>query len=447
MGLTMHERHAVTRELAHRYQKAAKKQRGQILDEFTQITGYTRCYARFMLRNCGRKLSKVLGNRRVVFTCAQARKSGSPRRRARQYGGKAFMKAIVRLWALSDGLCGKRLVAFIHETIPHLEYCGTLASLVEPALRDQLLRISAATLDRHLRTTKREARLKGRAGTRHGPLLKHHIPIRTFADWNETTPGFCEVDLVAHDGGAAFGQYCQTLTLTDVATAWTETEAVQNKAQIHVFAALQEIRGRLPFPLLGLDCDNGSEFINNELWRYCHQQGIVFTRSRAYKNNDNCYVEQKNNSIVRRTVAYYRYDRPEQLALLRELYRLLRLYGNFFLPVMKLKDKVRTGSRLTRHYDQPRTPFKRVLEHPQCPEAVKLALRLQYEGLNILLIKRDVNRLQAELFRSALNYPVPLKTCIPALNHPWRSTPPFGKTSALLSAMARAPATTPTPTG
>jgi len=192
-------------------------------------------------------------------------------------------------------------------------------------------------------------------------LLKHHIPIRTFADWNEQCPGFCEADLVAHDGGAAFDEYCQTLTLTDIATGWTETAALKNKAQIHVFAGLQELRSRLPFPLLGIDSDNGSEFINNQLLRYCQDQHITFTRSRPLRKNDNCFVEQKNYSIVRRSVGYYRYDTPKQLNLLRSLYARLRLYNNFFLPGMKLKEKVRSGSKLTRRYDQPQTPYRRIL--------------------------------------------------------------------------------------
>jgi hypothetical protein len=422
MGLTMHERHAVTRELTCRYQKGAKKQRGQILDEFTKVTGYTRCYARFILRNCGRKLIKLRGNRRVVFTCAQGRSAGAKRRRPKLYGTKTFLLALQQLWALSDGLCGKRLAAFLHETIPHLERCGTLVAVTQGVLREQLLTISAATLDRLLAPTKRQARLKGRSGTRPGTLLKQHIPIRTFADWNDAAPGFCEVDLVAHDGGAAVGEYCHTLTLTDVATAWTETEAVQNKAQIHVFAALQEIRRRMPFPLLGLDSDNGSEFINHELWRYCDLHQITFTRSRAYKKNDNCYVEQKNNSVVRRTVAYYRYDRPEQQMLLHEIYHLLRLYANFFLPVMKLKEKIRTGSHLTRHYDSPKTPFKRLLEHPQLSDVVKKALLREYNTLNIVTLKRELNRLQDELFHSALQPPVLHKSWGPGPDHPWRKS-------------------------
>jgi len=422
MGLTMHERHSVTRELTCRYQKGTKKERGQILDEFTQVTGYTRCYARFVLRNCGRKFIKLRANKRVVFICAQARTAGAKRRRPKHYGTKAFLLALQRLWALSDGLCGKRLAVFLHETIPHLERCGTLVALAEPELHEQLLTVSAATLDRLLAPAKLQARLKGRSGTRPGTLLKQHIPIRTFADWNDTAPGFCEVDLVAHDGGAAFGEYCQTLTLTDVATAWTETEAVHNKAQVHVFEALKEIRRRMPFPLLGLDSDNGSEFINNELWRYCDEQHITFTRSRPYKKNDNCYVEQKNNSVVRRTVAYYRYDRPEQQTLLQELYRLLRLYGNFFLPVMKLKEKIRIGSRLMRRYDSPKTPFKRLLEHPQLTDVVKKALLREYNTLNIVMLKRELNRLQAELFHSALQPPLLHKSWAPGPDHPWRMT-------------------------
>lgn len=427
MGLTMHERHAVTRELTHRYQHGTKKERTQILDEFIRITGYTRCYARFMLRNCNRKLVKMIHHRRVVFTCAQARKPGAKRHRPQTYGTKAFLIALQRLWSLSDGLCGKRLVAFLHETIPHLESCGTFAQVADPNMREQLLRVSAATLDRLLAPTKRLTQLQSRSGTRPGTLLKHHIPVRTFADWNETAPGFCEVDLVAHDGGAAFGEYCQTLTLTDIATAWTETEAVKNKAQVYVFEALQSIRRRMPFPLLGLDSDNGSEFINNELWRYCTQEHITFTRSRAYKKNDNCYVEQKNNSIVRRTVAYYRYDTPQQLTLLRNIYHLLRLYTNFFQPVMKLKEKLRVGSHVTRHYDVPKTPYRRLLEHPQLADTVKNVLRQQYDSLNIVTLKQGLNNLQASLFQSALQVPPFDRHAIPKSNHPWRTSTLYGE--------------------
>jgi hypothetical protein len=422
MGLTMRERHAIIRELAPRFERARKKERSQMLDEFVQLTGYTRCYAAYVLRNCGKKQVRMLGRRRVVFIPGVGRAPGASRQRRRRYGSPAFLQAVKTLWALSDGLCGKRLVAFIRETVPVLERQGSLR-IADHAIREQLLTVSAATLDRLLTQTKAQTRLKGRCTTRPGTLLKYHIPVKTFADWNDKRPGFCEVDLVAHDGGCAFGDYIQTLDLTDVATGWTETRAVKNKAQCYVFQALKQIRAALPFALLGIDSDNGSEFINNELYRYCEAESITFTRSRPYRKNDNCFVEQKNYSVVRKTVGYYRYDTPSQLSLLDQLYQTLRVYTNFFQPVMKLKEKVRTGSKLTRRYDDPKTPYRRLLDHPQLPQEVKHALTAQYEQLNLVPLKRELNRLQAQLFATAIRVPTALQSPppgYPAPDHPWR---------------------------
>jgi hypothetical protein len=422
----MHERQAVTRELTARFQKATKKERGRILDEFVHLTGYNRVYAAYVLRSCGKQVARMVGGHRIIFIPGHCRAPGAPRTSGphRGYRSTSFLVILKRLWALSDGLCGKRLVAFLRELVPQLQGQGLL-KLKDPALAALLLKASAATLDRLLAPTKRQAQLgKGRSHTRPGTLLKHHIPVRTFADWNDVRPGFCEVDLVAHDGGAAYGEYAFTLTLTDVATGWTEAEAVQNKAQINVFAALMAIRARLPFPLLGLDSDNGSEFINCELVRYCEQEHITFTRSRAWKKNDNCYVEQKNYSIVRRTVGYYRYDRRQQLVLLRSLYERLRFYTNYFQPVMKLKEKVRSGSRVTRRYDPPQTPYRRLLAHPTVSQDVKARLEQQYKALNILTLKRELHRRQHTLFRLAVQAgPPPARRFPywpPRTNHPWR---------------------------
>ncbi len=192
----------------------------------------------------------------------------------------------------------------------------------------------------------------------------------------------------------------------------------------HVFAALQEIRRRLPFPLLGLDCDNGSEFINFQLIRYCEREAITFTRSRPYKKNDNCFVEQKNYSIVRRTVGYSRYDRPRQRALLAELYEQLGPFGNFFQPVMKLKEKIRVGSHLTRRYDTAQTPYRRLLGHAQISREAKSALEARYSQLNILDLKRELHRLQSELFALAREAgPPPEPGRFPYVldeAHPWR---------------------------
>jgi hypothetical protein len=424
MGLTMHERHAVVRELSSRFQQSRKKERSEILNSFVRLTGYTRSYAAFVLRNCGRKQIRMAAGRRVIFIPGHARVAGSKRHRRGLYRTKPFLDALRQFWALSDGLCGKRLTAFIREVLPLLQQQGIL-TFSDARLREHLLHVSAATADRLLAKTKRQSQLRGRSLTRPGSLLKHHIPIRTFADWNEQRPGFCEADLVAHDGGAAFDEYCQTLTLTDIATGWTETEALKNKAQIHVFAGLQQLRCQLPFPLFGIDSDNGSEFINNQLLRYCHDQQITFTRSRPYRKNDNCFVEQKNYSIVRRTVGYYRYETPQQLSLLHTLYARLRLYNNFFLPVMKLKEKVRIASKLTRRYDDPKTPYRRVLEHPQISEHIKDTLRSQYATLNVVLLKREINLLQKLLFRTAILAGPPPRPSLehhaPPQDHPWRN--------------------------
>jgi len=233
-------------------------------------------------------------------------------------------------------------------------------------------------------------------------LLKQRIPVRTWADWTEDRPGFCEIDLVDHSGGQITrGQeHAWTLCFTDIKTGWTECVAIRNKAQVHVFAAIRRVRQRLPFPLLGIDSDSGSEFINDQLYRYCLKEEITFTRGRAGRKNDNAYVEQKNWSVVRRAVGYGRYDSPEQLALLDALYTQLRLYVNFFLPVMKLKQKERLGSKVKRLYDDPQTPYARLLASDDISEEDKAELQEAYGYLDLLALRRRIDELQVELLRS-----------------------------------------------
>jgi hypothetical protein len=258
--------------------------------------------------------------------------------------------------------------------------------------------VSPATMDRLLI---REQPVFGRRRgfTKPGTLLKDLIPIRTWADWDEDRPGFSEMDLVDHSGGLVIrGQdHAWTLCFTDICTTWTESVAVRNKAQIHVFAAIQQARQRLPFPLLGIDSDNGSEFINDQLFRYCRQEQITFTRGRAGRKNDNAYVEQKNWSVVRRAVGYYRYDTAEQLDLLNSLYVLLHFYGNFFLPTMKLKEKVRVGSKVKRIYDDPQTPYARTLASALVSEEDKAQLRKVYSHLDLLAPRQRIDELQDQL--------------------------------------------------
>ena len=241
-----------------------------------------------------------------------------------------------------------------------------------------------------------------RSFTKPGTLLKDRIPIRTWADWNADQPGFIEMDLVDHSGGRIIrgADHAWSLCFTDVKTAWTECVAVRNKAQVPVFAAIQTARGRLPFPLQGIDSDNGSEFINDQLYRYCLQEEITFTRGRAGKKNDSAYVEQKNWSVVRRAVGYHRYDTPAQLQLLNRLYAVMRFYVNFFLPVLKLQGKTRVGSKVKKRYDDPQKPFARVLASPHVSEEDKAQLQETYTLLDLLQLRRQIDDLQDQLLDS-----------------------------------------------
>ena len=393
MRLTMKQRQAVTAVTVQRYRQGSKKVKQQILDEFCETTGYCRGYARYVLRNHGRQV--WLGGKRTIVGDVGKRQQ---RLKPRVYD-EQVLSELLKLWELLNYVCGKRLVAIMPELIAKLEQFGELR--LTASTKEKLLRISAATVDRLLQGERRKQQLRRRSHTKPGTLLKHQIPIRTFAEWDEAQPGFAEIDLVAHDGGLALGDYCQTLDLTDICTGWTETEAVPNKAQVWVFEAIQTIRARLPFPLLGLDSDNGSEFVNKELLRYCQKERLTFTRARPYRKNDNCYVEQKNYSVVRQTVGYQRFDTAAELMVLKQLYATLRLYTNFFQPTMKLKTKERVGSRVKKSYHPPQTPYQRVLACAEVTAADKKKLQRQYRRLNPAALKRELDKQRKELFRLA----------------------------------------------
>jgi hypothetical protein len=261
------------------------------------------------------------------------------------------------------------------------------------------LKISAATIDRLLTDTRKRFRIKGRSTTRPGSLLKKSIPIRTFADWDEAKPGFFELALVSHDGGATRGDFNQSLNFIDISTGWDEIVAVKNKAQVWVFAGIENIKERLPFSILGIDSDNGSEFINAHLLHYCEKEHITFTRSRPYRKNDSCFVEQKNCSVIRRAVGYSRHDTDNELSILNELYSYLRLYVNFFQPVRKLIKKERIGSKVIKRYDEAKTPYRRVLESPHIKDEIKVKIRKEYAMLNPAEIKRKITKLQNRLLK------------------------------------------------
>lgn len=286
MKIPMEDRRVLVRTSAKAYQRAGKKEKTKILDQFVEVTGYNRVYAARRLSGHGKRC--YMGRGVVV----QGEAAGCFKRgRGREYGPE-LAEPLVRIWEALDYVCGKRLVEGLAGALESLERHGEIE--LEGEERRKLLKMSAATMDRLLSEKRAEIALKSRSGTKPGTLLKSQIPVRTFSEWDEQKPGFVEMDLVSHDGGSSQGDIIQTLDVTDVHTGWSEQQAVLNKAQTWVFGGFLEIRSRLPFPLLGIDSDNGGEFINHHLMEYCRREQLTFTRSRPYRKNDNCFVEQKN---------------------------------------------------------------------------------------------------------------------------------------------------------
>jgi hypothetical protein len=367
--------------LKTRYRKASKKEKGGILDEFVKTTQYHRDHA-----------SALLSGR---YTRAK-----EPIRRPRRaiYGDREA-QALLLLSDLFDGASSKRLRSAMDVELPRLYEKGSVP--ISQECYQLLMKVSPATIDRLLKGRRPRGR-KLRGFTKPGTLLKDRIPVRTWADWSEDRPGFCEMDLVDHSGGRTIpgADSAWTLSFTDIKTCWTECVGVRNKAQVHVFAAIQLARRRLPFPLLGVDSDNGSEFINDQLDRYCFQEQITFTRGRVGRRNDSAHVEQKNSSVVRRAVGYRRYDTPSQLDLLNRLYSVMHYYVNFFLPSVKLQTKTRIGSKVKKTYDKPQTPYARSLLSPDLSDHDKDLLRETYALLDLVELRQQIDKLQAQLLKS-----------------------------------------------
>ena len=361
-----------------RYLKANKSGKKRILDEFVAATGYHRKYAIRVLKH-GRKATGL-------------RKKG----RRKEYQGEV-VAVLIRIWEICGRICSKRLKPFLPEIVSVLERHQELVLSAE--VKTQLLRMSRSTIDRCLQPARFEEKRHGLSTTKPGTLLKKAIPIRTFADWDDARPGFVEVDLVAHCGESVEGQFLNTLTTTDVSTGWTECVAVLHRSQHLVFAAIQSMRQRLPFPLLGLDSDNGGEFINDILYRYCQDQQVTFTRSRPYKKNDQAHVEQKNWSVVRHLIGYDRFETQEELQLLNSIYNDLRLYVNFFQPVLKLIGKEQVGKKTVKRYDEAATPYQRVLSSDQVDLTVKARLCYQYLQLNPVALRTNIDRKVAKLWK------------------------------------------------
>jgi transposase InsO family protein len=361
-----------------RYRAAHGSDKERILDEFVASTGYHRKYA-----------IRVLNH---PYPARRRQK----RHKNRRYGPQV-KEALVKIGHVANCICAKRLMPSLGDFITALKRHGELQ--LEPEVESLLLEMSISTADRLLRSERRQRR--GLGTTKPGTLLKRAIPIRTFADWDDARPGFLEADLVAHCGDSAHGEYLNTLTLTDITTCWTECLPLLSRSQRAVTQAIDRAQTRFPFPILGLDSDNGSEFINANLLRYCEHKQITFTRSRPYKKNDQAHVEQKNWSIVRQLVGYDRYEGRGAYRRLDDLYEVLHFYVNFFQPVMKLVSKERVDGKVKKRYDTAKTPYQRTLESDQVEEEIKQQLREQYESLNPAALLRTIESLQDTLWQQA----------------------------------------------
>ena len=366
--MTLESKREYTQVMQQRYLKARKKERGQILDEFIKVMGYHRKAAIRALLKVGKPASGHRG-------------------RTSRY--REALEPLKAIWEASDRLCSKRLQPFIPEMIQVLKRTGELE--IDADMEAKLARLSPATIDRLLEPARRLAGRKPLSTTRPGSLLKSSIPIRTFADWQENKPGFLEIDTVAHCGDRLEGFYLNTLCGVDVASGWTECFPIWGKWQIRVRQAVHRIRQNLPFELLGIDSDNGSEFINQCFVNYCRDNKINFTRSRSYKKNDSCHVEQKNGNVVRRLIGYDRYASKPAYECLGRIYGLVRLYINFFQPTMKLVSKTRHGAKVHKVYEKAQTPYRRLLKLGALSEAKKAELAGTYQGLNPIRLHNQIN--------------------------------------------------------
>jgi hypothetical protein len=378
--ISMTTRDELVVALAGRYASSSRKHRGRILDEFVAVSGFHRKHAMRLLR-AGRS------------------GQGAGPRPARRLYSEAVHEALIVIWEAADRVCGKRLRPLVPILVEAMERHGHLR--LAPEVRDGLVSMSAATIDRALCKVRERASGAKRRRSASSTGVRRSVPVRTFDGWNDPAPGFMEADLVAHSGPTADGSFVQTLTMTDIATGWTECAPLLVREQTVLVAVLSELRKRMPFPLLGFDTDNDSVFMNETVRSYCKEAGVEFTRCRPYRKNDQAWVEQKNSVVLRRIVGYRRYVGLDAAATLGRLYMSVRLYVNFFQPSFKLASKTRDGARVTKRYYPPATPYQRLLADPRTSETVRACVSAVQASLDPVRLLSEIRVAQKQLVEIA----------------------------------------------